>query len=372
MKRFAKVFWSRWLKAHALIMSRDLLLAVCVALLLIVAGVSLGLENNKVVPTNPDQLSHYTAEPHNPLRFMSDWDGPIYLRIAHQGYVDKEDPGFFPLYPVLIHVVNYVISSPLYSALMIAWTSLVGAIYFYLKIIKRLFGVQDNSEALRASLLFILFPTGVFLLATYTESLFAFLALGSLYFALRKQYLPTALFAMFATATHVNGPFVLLLVALVLYEQKARLREVALTLVIGSLGLIAYMGFLTIHYHNPLQFIAAQRTNGWLQKTSYIQHLLANFSVLNLAPLFLIAAAIIYWWNKRRSFSIYAALYLCIPFIGGQFSGFNRYSLMVFPVQFMLYEHFRNSKTFYPIVVAVLAVFWSYFMLQMAGGYVGG
>jgi Gpi18-like mannosyltransferase len=349
----------------------ELLLALCMGLLIIFVGVSLGYENNKVVPANPAVTAHYNVEPTNKLSFMANWDGPIYLRIAHEGYADKHTAGFFPLYPLLISGVNSILGSPLYSALIVSWVAFVGAIYFYIKILKKLFGIKDNFEAMRGALLFILFPTAIFLIAVYTESLFALLALGAIYFALSKKYLPSALFAMFATATHVNGVFVLALIALLLYEQKEKLINILLALVIGSLGLVFFMAFLLVHYHNPLEFVSAQKTNGWLQQ-GYLHHLASTINFFNLIPIALIGLSVIYWWSRKRSFSIYSALYLCIPLIGGQFWGFNRYSLMAFPFQWMLYEKYRNSKLAYPMIIALFGIFWAYFLLQYVAGYNGG
>jgi hypothetical protein len=82
--------------------------------------------------------------------------------------------------------------------------------------------------------------------------------------------------------------------------------------------------------------------------------------------------AVIYWWNRKRSFSIYSGLFLLIPFAGGQFGGFARYCLMVFPVQFMLYDYLKDKRVLYPLVIAGFAVGWTYFLLQYAGGYIGG
>ena len=134
----------------------------------------MGWYNNKVVLPNPAVSAHYTQEPTNPLSFMSNWDGPDYLPIAKSGYTAFDQSNFYPLYPLLIDLVHFVISSPLVSALLLSWFCFAGAIYFYLKIIKLIFNVADNEEALRGLLFFILFPTAVFFLATYTEALFAF------------------------------------------------------------------------------------------------------------------------------------------------------------------------------------------------------
>jgi hypothetical protein len=358
-------------KSRNIILKKDLLLALIVATAVIVTGVFLGWENNKIVPLNADPVARYTQNGSPPLSFMSNWDGPDYLQIAGHGYSTSGVTNFFPLYPLLIHIVSWVVSSDLDDALAISWLCFVGAIYFYLKIIKRLWKTSDNVEALRGALLFILFPTGVFLLATYTESLFAFLALGAIYMALQKRYIGAGLFSLFATATHINGLFLLVLICAILIEEHEKLWRALVSVVIGSLGLVSYMVFLLIRYKNPLVFIAAQRGHGWLER-GYVSRLSVTIDIFNLLAIILLVFTIIYWWNKRKSFSIYAFLYLCIPFIGGQFGGFNRYVLMAFPIQLMLYDKFRKSSLAYTMTIALSCILWGYFMLQYAGGYVGG
>lgn len=122
-----------------MIVGRDWLLAILVTLVIGVLGVSLGWYNNRVVPVNPSTLAHYNLEPGNPLKFMSNWDGPDYLAIAKSGYSSSVQANFFPLYPLVVRLVNVVLRSRLFSGLLVSWLSLTGAIYFYLKIIKVLF-----------------------------------------------------------------------------------------------------------------------------------------------------------------------------------------------------------------------------------------
>lgn len=250
-----------------------------------------------------------------------------------------------------------------------SWAFFVGAIYFYLKILKRLYGIQDNLEALRGTLFFVLFPTAVFLIAVYTESLFAFLALGALYYALQKKWLPAALFTLFVTAAHANGIFVLVLVALVLLEQRERLSRIVAGMIIGVLGLLSYMTYLQLHFHNALAFVDSQKTNGWLHYG--LDHLLASVASRSGVFLVLVIVSVIYWWKRRKSFAIYSLLYACIVLLGG-LGAYGRYALMAFPVQFMLYEYFRDKKLAFPVVLSLMSIFWAYFMLQYAGGYAGG
>jgi hypothetical protein len=357
-------------KLYKTIVKRDIFLAVLVVAVVVLTGLFLGWENNKIIPLNPDQLAHYTGEPSNPLKYLSNWDGPIYLRIASHGYTDIEDTGFFPFYPLVVSFVDQIVRSTLVSALIVSWASLVGAVYFYLKILKKIFNIHDNLEALKGVYFFILFPPAVVLIATYTESLFALLALGAIYFALNKKYLPAALLVMLSTATHIYGLFVLVLVAQILYEEKERLSKVILGAAIGVIGLVSYMLFLLDSYRNPLEFITAQKTNGWLHG-GYFHRIVSQFSFFDLGVAILLLISIYYWWSRRKSFSVYSFLYLLIPILGGQFGGFSRYAIMVFPFQFMLFERIRGSKLLYPLSIGVLSIFWGYVLLQFAGGYTG-
>lgn len=367
----AKRSLSKFKKIENFLLKRDFLVALIVAILVILAALSLGWYNNKVVPVSGSPVAHYLKEPNNPLRFMSDWDGPDYLKISHTGYTDVDSTNFFPLYPILVHIVNQIISSTLYSALLVSWVSLVGAIYFFIKITKQLYNVPTN-ETIRAVRLFVLFPTGVFLLATYTESLFAFLALAAIYYTFTKRYLLSVIFTIFATATHVTGMFLILLLALILIEQKEKIQKVVVFVVLGSLGLITYSAYLFNKFGRPLAFITAQKSHGWVQiHKGYIHNIETTFNTLNIFFIILIIISTIYWWKKRKSFSIYSFSFLLIPLLGGQFGGFDRYVLMAFPIQFMLYEELRKKPLSYAIMLSLFSIFWAYTVMQYAGGYTG-
>jgi Gpi18-like mannosyltransferase len=353
------------------VFSNELLMAILLALMIIIIGVGLGAENNKIVPVNQAKSAHYNLEPRNHLSFLSDWDGPIYLSIAQHGYTSKIQANFFPLYPLAVRLVHTVVHSLVDSGLIVSWICLAGATYFYLKIIKQLYGLKDNLEAMRGVLFFLLFPTGVFLIATYTESLFAFMALGAIYCALHKKYIPAALFAMLATSTHVTGLFIVLFISLLLWERRVKPLKIAGSAIIGCLGLVAYMIYQKIKFNNALEFLAAQKRHNWLDlNISHLVTVLTSFNGLFILLLLITAA---YWWHRRKSFSVYSLLFACIVFIAGKdLGGLGRYSLMAFPLQFMLYDYFRDKKVGYTLVIALSAILWTFFTLRYAGGYTGG
>jgi Gpi18-like mannosyltransferase len=351
------------------LVGHDFLIAVCLSMSVIVLGVALPLENNKIVLTNPDPHAHYSYSHPQHLGFLSNWDGPNYIAIAEHGYVHTDQANFFPLYPLAIATVRIVVRSYLDSALLVAWLSMLGAVYFYIKITRRIFASIDTTEAIKATLLFVFYPTGVFLFATYTEGLFAFLALGSIYFALKQRYILAGLFCMLAAATHINGLFVALFILLLLYEQRLKLHKLIITAVLSGLGLIGYMVYLQIHFSNALAFISAQRQHGWL---AYGVHgAIADVVTLNGIFLRAVMLSVVYWWKRRASFAIYSLLYVGIALLG-VLGGFGRYSLMAFPVQFMLYDYLKNKKLGYSIGLILTVIFWTFYVLQYGGGYVGG
>jgi hypothetical protein len=349
--------------------TNDWLLALFMATVTISIGIFLGASNNKIVPVNTEPLAHYQAEPHNKLNLLSNWDGPNYISIAEHGY-NSSNTNFFPLYPILIAIVHLVISSPLDSAVIVAWIFFVVAIYFALKVFKELFHIDNSLEALRGVLFFILFPTGVFLFATYTESLFAAASLAALYFALKRRPILAGLFTLVATATHTNGVFDLALIAILLYEMRVPIKKIILGFGIGVLGVLSYMVYLWHKFGNPLQFIVDQENNGWLHG---IIHSTPDIGWLNgLLLVLIIVTAIYWWWQHYYSFAIYSSLFLLIPLIGGQFGGFARYTLMIFPAQAMLYSLTRRHNTAYALTLSVSAVLWATFLFHYSGGYVGG
>jgi hypothetical protein len=353
-----------------LLNKHTLLLALLVSISFIIIAVGFGWYNNKVVLPTTNPIARYKAEPNNPLSFMSNWDGPNYISLSLHGYQSVKQTNFFPLYPLLIHLVHYMISSPLNSAILVSWLSLIGAVYFYIKILKHLFNIKKNVEAVTGLMFFILFPTAIFLAATYATSLLIFTGLASIYFALKKNYLASGIFGLIATVANANGGFALVLACLILYEEKEKLYKIAITFIIGILGLVGYSIYLTVRFSQPLAFILSQKNHGWLNHN--YSELISKADFFNIFFILLLIIAIIYWWNKRRSLSIFSFLFLLIPIVGNQFGGFNRYVLEAYSIPLMAFDYLKAHKILYPIIFGIMGIIWAYFVFQYAGGYVGG
>jgi len=345
--------------------------AVIISISLILLGVFLSTYNNKVVPLNQGSLAHYNAEPHHPLNFLANWDSVHYIRISNTGYRLPTDAAFFPLYPVLIMLLRHVVGSPLTAALTISWLSLIGAAYYYMKILD-VWWKTDQSSRFQGILMFLLLPTAVFMLAAYTEALFVFLSLAAIYFAITNKHFVSSVFLAGATATRVTGLFTVVLIASLMLEKRSSVSKVIRTGVVGVLGIMAYSIYLQIKYRNFLQFVSAQRYWGRFHG-SYFSSIVNSLSLFNVLFVLVLVATIIFWFIKKRySFALYTALFLVVPLGTGSFLTFNRIGLPAFPVAWMLYEITERRPALRTSLLCLTATFWTYYLLQFAGGYNGG
>ena len=164
------------------------------------------------------------------------WDALWYQHIAESGYrPDDGSTAFFPLYPFLARGLSSVLGGSLVAAeLVVSSVAYVGALWLLWKLVRvevlRLPGrtsEDDGSRARRlllvpvlAVLLTALAPSGFFLLAPYTESLFLLLTVASFWF-MRTGHLWTAgAVGFLASLTRVQG----VLLALPLAYEHVRAR----------------------------------------------------------------------------------------------------------------------------------------------------
>lgn len=346
----------------------DSWISLFVAVLIIGLVLFIGWDNNKLIPPFPKARFHYQSS--SPLSFMSNWDGPNYLWIARHGYTSSFYASFFPLYPLLIKAFYFIFRSYLYAGLILSWVFFAGAIFYFIKILRHLGILAIKQSGLSAASFLVLFPTAVFFVATYTESLFALIALAAVYLTLKKRYWLLPPLMTLIDLTHITGILVVGLITLMLWEQHAKLRQLLSVIGGGLVGLVVFMVYLKVRFNSYLAFVNSQNhVHGWFTH-SYL-NLIAKLSVLNLVLIVLIILAAFYYWKNRRSFSIYCLLFLLIPIAGRQYGGFNRYVLMAFPVQFMLYEYLNRKKNALPYALVIMAIVWTYTVLQYAAGYIG-
>jgi hypothetical protein len=137
----------------------------------------------------------------------ANWDGGHFRGIAENGYANSFQVVFFPLYPLLIKALMFLGINSLSGGLIISYTSSIVALFFLYKLV-----LIDYREeiAKKAVFLLLIFPTGFYLISVYSESLFLSLAISSIYFARKKNWLLASVLAGLSAATRLAGVGIIL------------------------------------------------------------------------------------------------------------------------------------------------------------------
>ena len=196
------------------------------------------------------------------------WDAGQYLGIALQGYdAEPSRMVFFPLYPLLIHLVGTAIGSVYLAAFLISCTAFFVALY----VLYRLTELElDRASARRTVVLMAFCPMAFFFSAIYTESLFLALSLGSVYSARLGRWPAAGGFGALAACTRNTGVLLLVpLLLLLLYGPRADRQHYvrrgaksgrnpryglggeAFWLLLVPAGLVAYLAYSTITTGDP-------------------------------------------------------------------------------------------------------------------------
>lgn len=195
------------------------------------------------------------------------WDAHHFLTIAEHGYTapqsDAHAAAFFPGFPLAVRPLLWIGLSPVVAGLLISAVAAVVAGYF----LHRLAEDELGEGAGRRALLYLtIFPTAVFLVAPYSESLFLAGAIAAFYFARRGRWHLVGLPAAVAMGSRAAGLFLLLGLAVEFLRQrdfsKERLANAGLALVLGLLPLLAYAAFLGQAMGDPFEYVNHQR-EGW-------------------------------------------------------------------------------------------------------------
>lgn len=311
------------------------------------------------------------------------FDGIYYLYIANAGYT-VDNSGFFPLYPLLIKIFSVGESSiQFYVALFLSSIFLFLSLIMMFKLLK-----LDYSKNLSVSVIvaMLIFPTSFFFAAIYTESLFLFLLVSSLYFARKGNWILSSIFGILLTATRLVGIAILPALFLEFYLQnKTLFSKKIIPVLLSPLGLIVYSLFEYVNFGNAFQFIKAQ--GAIMNNRSVDQIILFPQTVFRYIKILITVSPSIYeWWvsllelssftfavvllfiawkkRVRVSYLLFALTAFLIPVSSGTFSGLPRYILILFPIYIALiliknkwvkYAYFVIS----PILLFVLFMLFS-------------
>ena len=315
---------------------------------------------------------------HNAVDATERQDAVWYLRLADDGWsTDDASAAFFPLYPLTVRVVAWVLpGDELLAALLVSNLAFLGALLALFALTAEAFG---DRVARRTIVVAAMFPTAFFYLAPYTESLFLFLSILAFRAARHDHWGRVAVFGALAALTRSVG---LLLVPALMIEAVVTGRARAggsrglvgrvagaAAIVIGPLAWFAWWGLAHGNWLAPLD---AQR--GWSRELqppwvslgraadlawSFQSYWLLDLVIVSLAIVGLALAVP----ALRASEVTYGALSLLLPLVDPFWDrpllSAPRFAVVVFPALWGLSGAGLGRSLPPPLVTSALAAGWA-------------
>lgn len=308
---------------------------------------------------------------------LANMDGRHYIWVARDGYRGSNF-AFFPLFPATINFVHQITNlSFIYSGILVSVLSLFGAIYFIIKI-TRLEG--NRASVFETIFLLLFFPLSFILNSVYADAIFLFLSAGAFYFARKKRWVISGVFAALCSVTRLTGLalFSALILEWWLQNQQAKLnlttvrkylKEGAIAPILNFLGFIIYPLYLQILFGNWRLFQLSM--SAWKQeKFTTLINVVYRYArifgtvssklyvywvaVFEFATFFLYFGLAIYVFRKvRASYGLFMMILLLLVTFTGTFAGTPRYILHLFPayigLSIIFKHHPRGRYLYYPV-----------------------
>lgn len=320
---------------------------------------------------------------------FGNFDGVHYLRIAQNGYTADYSQAFFPLFPSLINIVSnlfpkianldtalYTDPAFFYAGILVSNSFLLLALYFYYQVIK----IEFNEKiATNSIILLLVFPTSFFLSAIYSESLFLFLAMISIYLLRKQKFLLASFVIAIATATRLAGLFLIAVYLIEVYKSNKKINY--LWVLLTPLGILLYMYFLHQNFGNALYFFGSAGEFGtgrdvtkivlfpqiiyrYIKMFLFINPLSLSFLNITLEFIFTLGPLVylITLFKKMRfSYWIFSLFTLLIGTLNGTFTSMPRYIIpsMIFMFPYITMQqkiNFHKIAIFSGLLMLVLAM----------------
>jgi hypothetical protein len=346
-------------------------------------------------PADPSRVTERLGSVGNALAAPAvRWDSIHYLSIAQHGYADATSTAFYPLYPMLVRLLGYVVRSDVVAGIVISLVALGAA----LVLLHRLTALELGQRAADITVGLVAFaPLSLFFSAVYTESLFLALSVGSVYAARRGRWKLACGLGGLAAATRVTGVGLAIPLLLMYVRQRRGLDRGVLWLAAVPAGLASYLGFLAFKGYGFLAPFLQESTSAYGRQMSgpvgtfvaavqaaadglrslpsqapYAPSMVGPFSlgvesIVLLVVLFVAAAALVAAFRRLPlAYGAYAlaALLVCIwsPAAGQPLKSFDRYTLTMFPLWMAAGAWLAERRLSRPMIVAsaALLAFWTF------------
>ena len=217
------------------------------------------------------------------MAFHWRWDAIHYYSIATQGYNPEGLTAFFPLFPLCVYLLAWVLGgfnapapvaidqaeqAPLLAGLIVA--NLAFLLFLYLFYLLAFSDTNEPATAERAVKYAAFFPLAFYYHMPYTESLFMLGLVAMFYLARRDKILCAGLCAALVTATRPTGLVMLPVFALECYmylQRNGWHSKLLIAPFLPTLGIGLYMLYSWHTFNDALMFIHAQQQSDWARST---------------------------------------------------------------------------------------------------------
>jgi Gpi18-like mannosyltransferase len=289
-----------------------------------------------------------------PLEMWAHWDSEWYLLIADHGYASYEyfkDAGggrylqqdsskFFPAYPIAIRALTFITGNSVLSGILISNICAVLFLYFFLRLASKFMSTENT---VNAAILYIVFPTSLFLSAIYAEAMFLAAIVAAFLFIEERKLLPALIACAIAVLTRPQGALALPALAWLAW-QKFEARRIMATAGIIAAVCIPLAGYLMYidNTFGSMSWISQSQTY-WRGEMKYPFYAFVRFFQNKIAIhgqhnsmidfTFAIVQIIVLIFSFRRvplPYALYSLIALLFPLSSSLFS-FSRLCLANFP-----------------------------------------
>lgn len=347
----------------------------------------IGFSSRMMLESFNVNVSNFKYSSNPVLAVWGVWDTGWYLNIAEHGYSAKlgktpmtegqTNYGFFPLYPLLIKIVGYIVGNLYLAGLLVSNICLPLAAFILYKLVKIDYG---HELALSSIKYLFLFPTAFIFSGVFSESLFLLLLLLTFYFSRQKKWLAVGLSGFFLALSRPLGILIILPVAFEYFKSKEfKIKNIdykILYLLFWFLGLGLFL--LYSHYLTG-SFMSYFKTQsfGWGHVVSNPllvigQGLLSKdiFRLLSTFIFIILGLALVIEVKKiRLSYLLAAALLFIFPLTTGlvALNSMLRYILPIFPF-FIALALLSKNKTSEELLIISLALLQGFLMVFWTNG----
>lgn len=317
------------------------------------------------------------------------YDAIAYASIADRGYAYTPDVAFFPLWPLLIHIVNIPLEGHFFFSSYVVGLLLANICFYFALVLLYCLLCEDFDASLAKTALFYLafYPYALFFFLGYTESLFLLLSVA-IFLLLRRGKTLDWWFAggigFLAALTRSTG-LLLSIPYLIMYVRHFWVAEkrdqtrwfqkigALVPIILFPLGIVAYIIYLGYAKGNPFIFQVEEASNwhrhfDWIWMTGgYIVQRLLFYPFLSLdfvkdlfdfAFTILPIAALVWGWKRLPlQYSLYtlAVILFSLSFPLATIhplTSQQRYLIVLFPL-FVVFAFLGKNSRFHQFYVSV-------------------